>query len=125
MQQYLAAYAYSSASAEQLVEALVAALLEGAAKQPANADQKPLCAPACLLPEEDALSSGSNAGLGSAFAGLASTAATSELVTAAADLINPLLYSAGYAEVGPAVSLNLAAPCRLSALQRGCLSSAL
>ncbi len=65
-----------------------------------NAVHKPLCAPACLLPEDDF--SGSVAGLGSAVAGLGSGAATSELVAAAAELINPLLYSAGYAEVGAA-----------------------
>ena len=95
MRQFLASYAYSSASAEQLVQTLVAALLEGAAKQPAGG-QQPLCAPACLLPEDD---TGGGTALGSALAGLGSGGPGQELVAAAAELVNPLLYSAGYAEV--------------------------
>ena len=39
MRQYLASYAYSNASAEQLLQVLMAALLEGAAKQPATQNE--------------------------------------------------------------------------------------
>ncbi len=120
MRQYLAEYAYSNASAEQLLQALMAALLNGAANRPANADQKPLCAPSCLLPEDDF--SGSVAGLGSAVAGLGSNTATSELIAAAAELINPLLYSAGYAEVSLAAATASLHPSGLK--QSGCVLSA-
>ncbi len=40
MRRYLATYAYSNASVEQLLQALMAALLEGAASQPATQKNK-------------------------------------------------------------------------------------